>query len=76
MNIDADSDKKTLENVVLIISAKSIIAKPFKTKLSKILTGMINPKIRGTKQIKMQINLPAGLTSSAAFFMKTLFPPR
>ena len=33
MNIDADSDKITLENVVLIISAKSIIAKPFKTKL-------------------------------------------
>ena len=65
MNIDADSDKKRLENVVLIIFAKSIIAKPFKTKLSKILTGMINHKIRGTKQIKIQINLPAGLTSSS-----------
>ena len=52
MNMDADNDKKKLEKVVRIISAKSIIEKPFNTKLSKILTGMIKPKIRGTKQSK------------------------
>ena len=65
MNMDADNDKKKLEKVVRIISAKSIIAKPFNTKLSKILTGMINPKIRGTKQIKRQMNFPAKPTSSS-----------
>ena len=56
MKVDANNDKKMLENVVRIISSKSITAKPFRTKLSKILTGMIKPKIRGTKQIKRQIN--------------------
>ena len=37
---EADKDKEILESVVLIISVKSITAKPFKTKLNRILTGI------------------------------------
>ena len=54
--IAADKDKEILESVVLIISAKSITAKPFKTKLNRMLTGITNPKMRGIKQIKTQTN--------------------
>ena len=66
----ADKDKEILESVVLIISAKLITAKPFKTKLNRILTGITKPKMSGIKHTRIQNNF---LNELISFSIRTYF---